>query len=194
MRSIPCCHAWAVMSGRPVVGVVGGGQLARMMAPAAIGLGITLRVLADRPDDSAAQVIPGAVVGDYRDLSTLLAFARGCDVLTFDHEHVPTQHLVALRDSGVVVRPGPEALVHAQDKGVMREQLGGMGAPVPAWARVDVARAGQRVRRRPTADGRSCSRRRGEDTTARASGSSTTSRRPRSCSRTSRYRGSSPSR
>jgi 5-(carboxyamino)imidazole ribonucleotide synthase len=119
------------------VGVVGAGQLARMMAPASIGLGITLRVLADRPDDSAAQVIPGAVVGDYRDFSTLLAFAQGCDVITFDHEHVPTQHLVALRDADVVVRPGPEALVHAQDKGVMREQLGGIGAPVPAWARVE---------------------------------------------------------
>jgi 5-(carboxyamino)imidazole ribonucleotide synthase len=119
-----------------VVGVVGGGQLARMMAPPAIGLGITLRVLVDRPDDSAAMVVPDAVVGDYRDLDTLLAFAHGVDALTFDHEHVPTQHLQALRAAGVNVRPGPEALVHAQDKGVMRERLGSMGAPMPAWARV----------------------------------------------------------
>jgi len=100
------------------VGVVGGGQLARMMAPPAIALGLTLRVLVDRLDDSAAMVVPEPVVGDYRDLETLRAFARGCDVVTFDHEHVPTEHLRALSDDGVVARPGPDALVNAQDKTV----------------------------------------------------------------------------
>ena len=69
----------------PVVGVVGGGQLARMMMPAAIGLGVTLRVLARDANDSAAQVIPGVDVGDERDLAALQRFAKGCDVLTFDH-------------------------------------------------------------------------------------------------------------
>jgi 5-(carboxyamino)imidazole ribonucleotide synthase len=110
-----------------------------MMAPPAIGLGLTLRALVDRADDSAAQVIPDVVVGNYRDLDTLLAFADGVDALTFDHEHVPTQHLQSLQAAGVAVRPGPEALVHAQDKGVMRERLGSIGAPVPAWQRVTSA-------------------------------------------------------
>jgi len=118
------------------VGVVGGGQLARMMAPPAIALGLTLRVLVDRLDDSAAMVVPEPVVGDYRDLETLRAFARGCDVVTFDHEHVPTEHLRALSDDGVVARPGPDALVNAQDKTVMRERLALTGAPVPPWRRV----------------------------------------------------------
>jgi 5-(carboxyamino)imidazole ribonucleotide synthase len=81
-------------------------------------------------------VVRDAVVGDYRDLATLLDFARGCDVVTFDHEHVPTDHLHALVDVGVAVHPGPDALVHAQDKGVMREQLEAIGVVVPAWRRV----------------------------------------------------------
>lgn len=122
-------------SGRdfPVVGVVGGGQLARMMQQPAIALGVRLKLLADTLDDSAAQVIHDVVVGDYRDLPTLKMFVDGCDVLTFDHEHVPTDHLLALAADGVAVRPGPDALVHAQDKSVMRERLDALGIPVPAW-------------------------------------------------------------
>ena len=84
------------LSGAPVVGVVGGGQLARMMAQAAVGLGVRLRLLAEAADSSAAQVVHDVTVGDPGDLATLRAFAAGCDVLTFDHEHVPTAHLEAL--------------------------------------------------------------------------------------------------
>ena len=120
----------------PVVGVVGGGQLARMMAPAAIGLGIRLRVLARDATDSAAQVVPDVEVGDERDLDALRRFAKGCDVLTFDHEHVPTEHLRVLQQEGVVVRPDPEALVHAQDKALMRARMAELGLPSPRWAAV----------------------------------------------------------
>ena len=63
----------------PVVGVVGGGQLARMMAGPAIELGITLRVLARDGADSAAQVVPGTEIGDETDLEALRRFAKGCD-------------------------------------------------------------------------------------------------------------------
>lgn len=108
-----------------------------MTAPAAVPLGIGFRVLAARPDDSAARVVPGAVVADERSLADLRAFAAGCDVLTFDHEHVPTAHLRALEADGVAVRPGPDALVHAQDKGVMRERLTAAGLPCPRWRHVD---------------------------------------------------------
>jgi 5-(carboxyamino)imidazole ribonucleotide synthase len=117
----------------PVVGVVGGGQLARMMQPAAIGLGVRLRVLALEPDDSAAQVIPDVEIGDHRDVSALRQFAGRCDVVTFDHEHVPTEHLSVLHNEGVVLRPGPEALRHAQDKIVMRRRLTELGIPCPRW-------------------------------------------------------------
>ncbi|MFD7028144.1 5-(carboxyamino)imidazole ribonucleotide synthase [Streptomyces sp. NPDC059917] len=115
----------------PVVGMVGGGQLARMTHEAGIPLGIKFKILSDSPQDSAAQVVSDVVIGDYRDLETLRAFARGCDVITFDHEHVPTEHLRALEADGIPVRPGPDALVHAQDKGVMRARLDAIGAPSP---------------------------------------------------------------
>jgi 5-(carboxyamino)imidazole ribonucleotide synthase len=112
---------------------VGGGQLARMMQQAAIGLGVELRVLAQRSDDPAAQVTPGTVIGDHHDFEALKAFAAGVDVLTFDHEHVPTDYLHELEAAGVAVRPGPDALVYAQDKGLMRQRLSALGLPCPEW-------------------------------------------------------------
>ena len=120
----------------PRVGIVGGGQLARMTAGPAEALDIRLRVLAAHPDDSAAQVVPDTVIGAHDDLDALLAFAKGCDVVTFDHEHVPPAHLEALQAAGIAVRPGPAALVHAQDKLVMREALSAAGIPCPRWAEV----------------------------------------------------------
>ncbi|MGK5529903.1 5-(carboxyamino)imidazole ribonucleotide synthase [Streptomyces sp. URMC 129] len=117
--------------------MVGGGQLARMTHEAGIPLGIKFRLLSDTARDSAAQVVNDVVVGDYRDLDTLRAFARGCDVITFDHEHVPTEHLRALEADGIAVRPGPDALVHAQDKGVMRARLTALGIPCPRHRIVD---------------------------------------------------------
>ncbi|MEV4287073.1 5-(carboxyamino)imidazole ribonucleotide synthase [Nonomuraea bangladeshensis] len=123
----------------PVVGIVGAGQLARMSQPPAIALGVELRVLANAPDESAARVIVDTRIGDYRDLDVLREFAQGCDVITFDHEHVPTEHIEALIAEGHAVHPGAAALVHAQDKAVMRERLSAIGVPCPAWARVSSA-------------------------------------------------------
>jgi 5-(carboxyamino)imidazole ribonucleotide synthase len=102
-----------------------------MMAQAAVALGVPLRLLAEGPDVSAAQVVRDPLVGDYRDLATLRAVSEGCAVVTFDHEHVPTEHLHALAAEGHACRPGPGALVHAQDKAVMRERLDGLGVPSP---------------------------------------------------------------
>jgi 5-(carboxyamino)imidazole ribonucleotide synthase len=120
----------------PVVGMVGAGQLARMTCQAAVGLGIGFRVLAAAPDESAAQVCAGTELGDYRSLDDLMAFGGRCDVLTFDHEHVPGPHLSALERSGHKVRPGPDALAFAQDKSAMRERLAAMGIACPRYARV----------------------------------------------------------
>jgi len=110
---------------QPVVGMVGAGQLARMTAQAAIGLGIEFRVLADTAADSAAQVCAHTQVGDYRAAEDVLAFGAGCDVVTFDHEHVPAAHLAAL-ERLTAVRPGGDALRFAQDKAAMRERLGAL--------------------------------------------------------------------
>jgi 5-(carboxyamino)imidazole ribonucleotide synthase len=120
----------------PRVGVVGGGQLARMLAPPAVALGVRLRVLAESPDASAARVVPDAPVGAASDLAALETFAAGCDVVTFDHEHVPQPVLASLAGSGVVLRPGPEALRFAQDKAAMRSRLTEAGVPCPRWALV----------------------------------------------------------
>lgn len=120
----------------PTVAVIGGGQLARMMAEPAAALGIPLRLLAEAPDVSAAQVIPDQQVGDHRNLADLERITQGCAVVTFDHEHVPTEHLQTLERAGVACRPGPEALVHAQDKGVMRERLAALEVPCPRNALV----------------------------------------------------------
>jgi 5-(carboxyamino)imidazole ribonucleotide synthase len=126
----------SLLPGAPLVGMVGAGQLARMTCPAAIELGVGLRILAAAPDESAAQVWAGTQLGDYRSLADLRAFAAGCDVLTFDHEHVPGDHLAALERAGVAVRPGPAALRLTQDKLVMRERLTAMGVACPRFAPV----------------------------------------------------------
>jgi 5-(carboxyamino)imidazole ribonucleotide synthase len=115
----------------PTLAVVGGGQLARMMAQPAIALGLPLRLLAEAEGVSAAQVIPDQLVGDYTDLPTLRKVTDGAAVVTFDHEHVPTDHLHALEADGIAVRPGPGALVHAQDKAVMRRRLAELDVPCP---------------------------------------------------------------
>ncbi len=116
------------------VGVIGGGQLARMMIAPAVELGIELRVLAEAERMSAA--LAATAVGDYRDLETVRAFAREVDIVTFDHEHVPQDVLRALVDDGIAVHPGPDALRFAQDKLEMRARLADLGVPQPEWAAV----------------------------------------------------------
>src|SRR4051794_10558936 len=112
-----------------VLGMVGGGQLARMTAQAAVSLGLSLRVLADRPDDSASLVVRDVEIGAADDLAALSRFAKGCDVVTFDHEHVPQDRLQAMEADGIVVRPASRALLYAQDKLAQRQRLAEMGIP-----------------------------------------------------------------
>ncbi|MCW2748228.1 MAG: 5-(carboxyamino)imidazole ribonucleotide synthase, partial [Nocardioidaceae bacterium] len=113
------------------VAIIGGGQLARMMQQAAIGLGVRVRLLAEAPDVSAAQVVTDHIVGDYTDLATLRKAVADAPVVTFDHEHVPPEHLRALEAEGHACRPGPWALLYAQDKAEMRTRLAELGAPCP---------------------------------------------------------------
>ncbi|ULE33609.1 5-(carboxyamino)imidazole ribonucleotide synthase [Mycobacterium sp. IDR2000157661] len=127
-------------SAPPVVAMIGGGQLSRMTHQAAIALGQTLRVLAATPDDAAAQVTPDTVIGAHDDLDALRRVAAGVTAVTFDHEHVPGELLEELVAEGVTVAPPPSALIHAQDKLVMRRRLAALGAPVPRFAEItDVA-------------------------------------------------------
>jgi 5-(carboxyamino)imidazole ribonucleotide synthase len=120
----------------PVVGMVGGGQLARMTAAAAVGLGVTFRVLSESESESAALVTRDVAVGSHLSLPDVAAFAGGCDVITFDHEHVPGPILTELESSGTLVRPWSGALRYTQDKLAMRQALHALGVPCPRFAAV----------------------------------------------------------
>lgn len=123
--------------GAPRIGVIGGGQLARMMVPPAINLGLDLRILIDEGETSAR--FAASAVGDPRDLDAVLAFADTVDVVTFDHEHVPQNVLKELVDRGVAVYPAPESLLFAQDKVRMRAKLSELNIPIPEWEEVSRA-------------------------------------------------------
>ena len=113
------------------IGVIGGGQLARMMIPASINLGLELKIFAETHDSPAALAV--TQVGDYRDKKQLEAFARTVDVITFDHEHVPIDNLVGLRANGALIAPSPDALRLTHDKTVMRSALASIGMPQPLF-------------------------------------------------------------
>lgn len=119
------------------IGIVGAGQLARMMLGPAIELGLTTPVLATDAGESAAAVAGQMRLGRHDDEHAVAALARDVEVITFDHEHVPAEILEAVQNEGLAaVRPGPAALAHAQDKLVMRERLRELGHPCPRWWRV----------------------------------------------------------
>lgn len=123
----------------PRVGVIGGGQLARMMTPPAINLGLEIKVLAESEGSSAE--LATTMVGDYTQLEVVREFAKTVDVITFDHEHVPLAVLEALESAGVNVQPPSKALAFAQNKLQMRKKLGELDLPMPAWAEIQSAEA-----------------------------------------------------
>ena len=114
----------------PRVGAIGAGQLARMMAVPANNLGIDLTVFTANSEDSAAQ-IADYVLGDYRDVQAVLAFAQDCDVVTFEHELVPPSIIKAIADSGVKVYPKAESFLYSQNKIEMRKKMADIGLPNP---------------------------------------------------------------
>ena len=120
-------------SGFPALGVVGGGQLARMLGAATSGMGGRLAVLAQDAGDAAGQVSGEVLVGRADDLDALRRLAERSWAVTLDHEQVPPEHLRALEADGVRVRPGSAALLHAQDKAVLRRTLDALGVAQPVW-------------------------------------------------------------
>ena len=119
------------------VGVIGGGQLARMMIVPAINLGLEIKVLAEAEYSSAA--LAATMVGDYNQFDVVKKFAKTVDVITFDHEHVPIEILQKLEAAGVSVQPPSKALIFAQNKLKMRRELGSLNLPMPEWAAVKTA-------------------------------------------------------
>ncbi|MEL6983968.1 MAG: ATP-grasp domain-containing protein, partial [Actinomycetota bacterium] len=115
------------------LGIVGSGQIARMTHQAALKLGITPALFAERFDDSAAQAAPGAV---FNHPDALAGFAADCEVLTFEHERMDIRLLQALEDGGALLRPGTKTLQAAFDKLYLRRVLQNRGFQVPAAAEV----------------------------------------------------------
>ena len=116
----------------PRVGVIGAGQLARMMAVPASDLGIDFKVFAAIPNDSAAQV-SHFVLGDYTNIDSVLEFAKSCDVLTFEHELVPQSVIKAVEAAGIKVYPGSQSFTYSQDKLEMRKKIAELNLPNPKW-------------------------------------------------------------
>ena len=119
------------------VGVIGGGQLARMMIEPALAMGLEIKVFAETEGSSAA--LAATQVGDYTNVAEVREFAKTVDVITFDHEHVPLNVLEALESEGVSIQPPPKALKFAQNKLHMRIRLTELGLPMPAWAEIKTA-------------------------------------------------------
>jgi 5-(carboxyamino)imidazole ribonucleotide synthase len=118
-------------AGVPTVGIVGAGQLARMMYQASISLAIPVRLLAADPADGAVRIAGDVTIGAPDSLEALRAFASSCDIVTFDHELVEPEHLRALEAAGTVLRPGAKAAAVVVDKREQRAAMHRAGASMP---------------------------------------------------------------
>jgi 5-(carboxyamino)imidazole ribonucleotide synthase len=116
-----------------VVAMAGAGQLAQMTQQAAISLGIELRILADKPTESAVLAGARTLVAE-TSAESLRELAAGAAVLTFDHEGFDPDLLARLKDEGIPMAPSPEAVLFAQDKQYAREKLSPLGFPLPPFA------------------------------------------------------------
>ena len=115
------------------VGIVGAGQLARMTYQAGIALGLTVRLLAETPEDAAALVAADVETGSAQSLDVLRRFAASCDVLTFEHELIDPAHLRDLESGGHILRPSAAVATTVFDKRRQREVMVKEGLPVPAY-------------------------------------------------------------
>jgi 5-(carboxyamino)imidazole ribonucleotide synthase len=120
----------------PTVGVIGAGQLARMMVAPALDLGISLSLFAGSDQESGAQVAPH-VVGLLSDTQSVLTWASTCDVVTFEHELIAQELILLIEASGVKVFPSAYSFTFSQNKLAMRQKMEELGLPNPRWQRYD---------------------------------------------------------
>lgn len=121
------------------LGILGGGQLGRMLALAAARLGLDVAVFSDEPDSPAARVAAWSVVAPYSDEAALAAFAARCAIVTYEFENVPAATARTLQAHGAIVRPGPQALEVSQDRLLEKQFLAGLGARTAPFAAVEDA-------------------------------------------------------
>jgi len=118
-----------------VIGILGGGQLGRMIALAAARLGYRCHIFSDVPDSPATQVCATSTVADYSDREALDRFARAVDVVTLEFENIPEMAVRAVAER-VPVRPGPKALAIAQDRILEKNFLNGIGIATAPYCHV----------------------------------------------------------
>ncbi|WP_029673203.1 5-(carboxyamino)imidazole ribonucleotide synthase [Brevundimonas naejangsanensis] len=118
------------------LGILGGGQLGRMLSQAASRLGFDVVILDPQPDCPAARVSRAQITAPYDDPDALQALGRLCDVVTFEFENVPAASVETLAEAGALVAPGPTALAVAQDRVDEKTYLNAVGAPTVAFAAV----------------------------------------------------------
>ena len=119
------------------IGILGGGQLGRMLSQAASRLGFDVVILDPEENSPAGRVSRGQIVADYDDPTALNVFGRVCDVVTFEFENVPAASVERLAEAGALVAPGPTALAVAQDRIDEKTFLNAVGATTVAFAAVD---------------------------------------------------------
>ena len=119
------------------LGIIGGGQLGRMLSQAASRLGFDVVILDPEADSPAGRVSAHQIVAAYDDPDALTALGRAADVVTFEFENVPANSIERLAEAGALVAPGPTALRVSQDRVDEKTFLNAVGAPTVAFAVVD---------------------------------------------------------
>ena len=114
------------------IGILGGGQLGRMLATAAAELGLKTHILCPDEEAPAYDAASAHTVAGYLDEHALAAFAKAVDVVTYEFENVPVEAVEFLTNCGVAVRPGAKALENAQDRLVEKEFANSIGADTAA--------------------------------------------------------------
>ncbi|MCF6291907.1 MAG: 5-(carboxyamino)imidazole ribonucleotide synthase [Robiginitomaculum sp.] len=121
------------------VGILGGGQLAMMLAQAAKKLGLTTIVFAPDADCPAAAYTDKFIQAEYENIAAMKSFAGDCDVITFEFENLPVNNLFALQETGQCIFPDPKVLESLQDRLTEKRFLQANSIPLAPFARIDKA-------------------------------------------------------
>lgn len=121
------------------IGILGGGQLGRMLGSAAATLGFDISIYCPEEDCPAARVAARHTIGAYTDTDALLRWAETCDAITYEFENVPVEAAEALIAAGALVRPGAKALEVSQDRIVEKSFLRDCGIQTADFAQIDTA-------------------------------------------------------
>ncbi len=119
------------------IGILGGGQLARMMIEETAKFGFTYKILSDTPNSPAGQICDAQITGKFSDYDALKKFAEDCDIITLENEFIDSKYVKLIEDSGIRVLPGSDIVALIQDKLLQKRNLKEAGVPVPSFCEVN---------------------------------------------------------